>query len=105
MKLSSRPGLTLLEIMVALSISSFAIVGGVVLLHQITDSNQRIVDYRISDAMNGNGARLLRRLLADAHSGTDTSERFHGYEYSASYLTLCDVPSGWPETCRATLMI
>lgn len=101
----SRSGLTLFELLVALSISGLAILGGVMLLDQIGDSDARIVDDSMHDATAANGDRLLRRLLVDARSTTDTVDRFRGDEQNASYLTRCDTPSGWAEPCRARLSV
>ena len=101
----SRPGVTLLELVVALAISSFAILGGVVLLDQLTDSSKRIAQDSVHDATAGNGDRLLRRFLIDAQATTDTARRFRGDEHNAKYLSLCDTPSGWPERCRVILSI
>jgi prepilin-type N-terminal cleavage/methylation domain-containing protein len=100
-----KRGVTLLELLIALSISGFAILGGVMLLDQLTDSGARIVASRMADARAGNGDRLFRRLLSDARASVDSTQRFIGDEHNASYLTVCDVPSGWPETCRATFTI
>lgn len=104
-QLHSRRGVTLLELLVALAISGLAILGCVMLLDQINDSHERIEHERASDAAAGNGDRLLRRLLVDARTTTDSAERFRGDERNASYLTLCDTPSGWPEACRVTLTV
>ena len=101
----SRGGMTLLELLVALSMSGLAILGGVMLLDQIGDSDARIVGDSVRDATAANGDRLLRRLLVDAHSTTDTVDRFRGDERNASYLTRCDTPSGWAEPCRALLSV
>ncbi|HTJ21346.1 MAG TPA: prepilin-type N-terminal cleavage/methylation domain-containing protein [Gemmatimonadaceae bacterium] len=101
----SRRGLTLLELVVALSISGLVMLGGVMLLDQVGDSDARIVRESLGDATAGNGDRLLRRLLVDAQSTTDTVHRFRGDERNASYLTRCDRPSGWSEPCRARLSV
>lgn len=100
-----RRGVTLLELMIALAISGLAIVGGMMLLDQLKDSNLRIGLGSAADATAGNGDRLLRRLLVDAQAAFDSTQRFRGDEHNASYVTLCDTPSGWPELCRANLMI
>lgn len=101
----SRNGLTLLELLVALSISGLAVLGGVMLLDQVGDGDARIVEDSVRDATVANGDRLLRRLLVDAQSTTDTVDRFRGDERNASYLTRCDTPSGWAEPCRARLSV
>jgi len=100
-----RRGVSLLELVIALSISGFAMLGGVMLLDQLNDSNARIAGDRVANAAEGNGDRLLRRVLADARATADSAERFVGDEHTASYLTFCDTPSGWPETCRITMTI
>jgi hypothetical protein len=96
---------TLLELVIALAISGFAILGGVVLLDQLTDSGKRITEDSMRDATAGNGDRLLRRFLIDGQATTDTALRFRGNEHTASYLSLCDTPSGWSERCRVMLSI
>jgi prepilin-type N-terminal cleavage/methylation domain-containing protein len=104
-RVHSRRGVTLLELIIALAISGLAILGCVMLVDQLNDSHERIVRDRAADAKAGNGDRLLRRLLADARTTTDTGDRFRGDEHNARYLTLCDTPSGWPEPCRVSLSI
>jgi prepilin-type N-terminal cleavage/methylation domain-containing protein len=104
-RLRNRRGVTLVELIIALAISGLAILGCVMLLDQLNDSHDRIVRQRTADASAGNGDRLLRRFLVDARTTTDTGERFRGDEHNASYLTLCDTPSGWPEACRVALAI
>ena len=102
---TSRRGVTLLELLVALAISGAAMLGGLALLDQVHDGGARIATNGMLDARIANGDRLLRRLLIDARASTDTSERFRGDEQNASFLTLCDQPSGWAEPCRALLSI
>ena len=100
-----RRGETLIELLVALAIAGLALLGGAMLLDQVSDSQRRMdVDSR-RDALEGNGDRLLRRLLADARQTRDTADRFRGDERNASYLAACDTPSGWSEPCRVLLSI
>jgi prepilin-type N-terminal cleavage/methylation domain-containing protein len=101
----NRRGVTLLELIIALAIAGLAILGCVMLLDQLNDSHEHIVRDRVADATAGNGDRMLRRLLVDARTTTDSSERFRGDERNANYLTLCDTPNGWPEPCRVALAL
>jgi prepilin-type N-terminal cleavage/methylation domain-containing protein len=105
MRIRSRRGFTLIEILAALSISALAMIGGVLVLDQITDSTARIVRTGLVAAREGNGPRLLRQLLLDAHMTADSLDRFRGDERSADFTTLCHRPSGWLESCRASVAI
>jgi hypothetical protein len=93
------------ELLAALSITGVAIGGAVTLLAQLGDASDRIAKESSRVAREGNGARLLTRLLMDAHASTDSTKRFRGDENSVELWTLCDVPGGWSEECRATLAI
>ena len=101
----TRRGATLVELLVALAISGFAMLGGLALLDQVEDGDARIAASSVRDARAANGDRMLRALLADARSTTDTADRFRGDEHNASFLTLCETASGWSEPCRAVLSI
>lgn len=102
---AERRGATLLELLVALAIAGLVMLGGVLLLDQVNDSGRRIDAESRRDAAENNGDRVLRRLLVDARPTSDTADRFRGDEQNASYLGLCDMPSGWPEPCRVLLSI
>lgn len=100
-----RRGLTLLELLVALAIAGAAMLGGIMLLDQVRDSDRRIHAESGRNAVEMNGERLLRRLLMDARQTSDTADRFRGDERNASYLAMCDTPAGWSEQCRVLLSI
>jgi hypothetical protein len=95
----------MLELLIALALAGAVLVGGALLLEQLTDAQARILAVTAVEARTNNGDRALRRLLADARAAADSSERFAGDSRTATYVTLCDVPSGWRERCRVTLMI
>jgi hypothetical protein len=96
---------TLVELLIALAITGVAMLGGMLLLDQVNDSNRRISSDSVHDAESGNGDRFLRRLFADVRETTDTAQRFRGEERTARYLTLCDTPGGWAERCLALVSI
>ncbi|HEY9226639.1 MAG TPA: type II secretion system protein [Gemmatimonadaceae bacterium] len=102
-RLRSRRGFTLIELLAALSISGLAMLGGVLLLDQLTDSTARIVHRGLDVARYGNGMRVLRQLMLDARVTADSLDRFRGDERSAEFSSVCQRPGGWMEPCRASL--
>jgi len=105
MRSADRRGFTLLELTAALSVTGLVMLGGIALLDQLGDSATRITRDAARVARDGNGARLLRRLLVDASTSTDSTKRFRGDERSLELWTRCDAPAGWSEPCRVTLAI
>jgi|KBSSwiStaDraftv2_1062776.scaffolds.fasta_scaffold169180_2 prepilin-type N-terminal cleavage/methylation domain-containing protein len=105
MRLARRSGFTLIELLAALSISGLAMIGGILVLDQITDSTARIVRAGVIAAREGNGPRVLRQLLLDARVTPDSLDRFRGDERSLEFSTLCQRPGGWLEPCRASVGI
>lgn len=105
MRRRKRSGVTLVELLVALAISGFAMLGGIMLLDQVNESSAHINDDGNTDAAAGNSDRLLRKVVADARVTADSNTRFRGDERGADFITLCDRSRGWSEPCRATLLI
>ncbi|MEP6493405.1 MAG: prepilin-type N-terminal cleavage/methylation domain-containing protein [bacterium] len=105
MLVTSPRGFTLIEITVALAIAGLAMVGGIALIDQIGDSAGRINQDGRRAAREGNGVRLLRRVLLDATTTTDSTKRFRGDQHSLELWTTCDISAGWAEVCRVSLSI
>jgi len=101
----SPAGFTLLEVLAAISLLGLAISAAVALLDQLNDGSARIARESARTARDANGARLLARLLMDARTSTDTTQRFRGDATGVELWTLCDVPGGWAERCRVSLSI
>lgn len=101
----SRSGFTLLELVLALSLVGAAVLGGLLLLDQLNDGTERIVAESAATDREANGARLLRRIVFEAHTSPDTSRKFAGDDRSVSLLSWCDAPGGWSEPCDITLSI
>lgn len=100
-----RHGFTLTEVSLALAISGLAILGGMLLLDQLDDSARRIAALASRAALDGNGARLLERLVLDAAESADSAHALRGDEHSMELSTTCDAPAGWKEPCRISLAI
>lgn len=98
-----RSGFTLIELLAALSISGLVMLGGVILVDQVTDSSARIVRSGLMFNHDGNGPRVLRQLMFDARVTADSLDRFRGDERSMEFTTVCQRPGGWLETCRAAV--
>jgi hypothetical protein len=94
-----------MELLAALSISGLVMLGGIILVDQVTDSSGRIVRSGLIAASDGNGARVLRQLMFDARVTADSLDRFRGDERSTEFSTMCQRPGGWLEPCRAALGI
>ena len=100
-----RSGLTLLEVVVALTITAFvllgarAVVDGIAAIARADDAEDR------GHLAAMNGRRLLLELGLDARAGIDPSATFGGDDASATWDTWCRVPRGWKERCRATVSL
>ena len=98
-----RRGFTFVELLAALSISGLVIVGGVLLVDQVTDASARIVRSGVLVTRNANGFRVLRQLMLDGRVTPDTLDRFRGDERSVELTTMCRESRGWLAPCRAKL--
>ncbi|HTE45995.1 MAG TPA: type II secretion system protein [Gemmatimonadaceae bacterium] len=105
MRDSDRRGFTLIEVTTALAIAGLVLVGGIALIDQIGDGASRITEESRRAAREGNGERLMRRLLLDATTTTDSTKRFRGDEHSLELWTTCEHSAGWVEVCRVSLAI
>lgn len=98
-----RPGFTLLEVVVALTIASIVVLGA----HAMVDALGRHADRSAMVARSGdrsrNAERLIRSLAARVEIGVESSRRFTGSERSTRFATWCDAPAGWQERCTATI--
>jgi hypothetical protein len=97
--------MTLLEVIVALGIAGIVLLGGALLLDQVSDSGERIVRERWAQARDANAYGIARRLLREAVPSFDSTKLFRGDARSLDYYTRCAVPRGWSETCHVTLAI
>jgi prepilin-type N-terminal cleavage/methylation domain-containing protein len=102
---SRRRGFTLIELMVAITLSGIVLLGARGLWESLSGSVDRLRAQATADASDMNGDRLLQSLVGRLEVGTDQSHEFAGDERHTTFTTWCDVPAGWQERCTANLAI
>jgi prepilin-type N-terminal cleavage/methylation domain-containing protein len=101
----ARPAFTIIEVLVALTIGAFIMIGVRILVEEIFAAAEHAArDARTADT-DANGERLLRRLAASAETGTMIGGTFGGDSLSAHFVSWCDRPGGWQRRCRVALGI
>jgi prepilin-type N-terminal cleavage/methylation domain-containing protein len=100
-----RMGFTLIEVVVALALGGLILLGARRMLEQLADEAYRITrDAAAADA-DANGERVLRALAGRLEVGTGDAGPFAGEPAATRFTTWCEVPDGWLERCRVTLVI
>jgi prepilin-type N-terminal cleavage/methylation domain-containing protein len=100
-----RSGYTVIELIVAITLSAIVLLGARALWESLAASVDRMRVRAIADTRAANGERLLRSLLGRLEVGPDQSRKFAGGEQEIRFSTWCDMPSGWQERCDAVLAI
>jgi prepilin-type N-terminal cleavage/methylation domain-containing protein len=101
----ARRGLTLVEVMVALLVTSVvALIGrGVVLqLSATSGSAVRAVDVQL---LTRSRDEDLHRMFRFASAPRDSTTSFEGSASEVVLTTRCRVPRGWDESCRCSLQV
>jgi prepilin-type N-terminal cleavage/methylation domain-containing protein len=102
--LARSSGFTLIEVILAISISTFVIMAARMLLENLAAGTDRVVRSTHEIDRDANGERLLRSLVGQIEVGIQ-KETFGGDERSAEFTSWCRVARGWMERCRVTLSI
>lgn len=100
-----RKGFTLIELIVAITLSGIVLLGARALWESLAESVDRLHAQAIVDTGAANGERLLRSLVGRLEVGTDQSREFAGDERQTRFTTWCDMPAGWQERCDAVIGI
>lgn len=97
-----RAGFTLLEVMVAITISAVLLLGARALLEQVGSSAEAIAGSAAAVDREANAERLVRALVGRAEQ-PEVGREFVGTPQGARFSTWCDVPAGWLERCAVSL--
>lgn len=100
-----RSGLTLVEILVALTVTTVVVATGRVVAEQLAETNR--TTSRMIELHLGESGQIdeLRRMLRLAVAPLDSVSAFEGEVGSMAFGTRCTVPRGWDEDCRCDLRI
>jgi prepilin-type N-terminal cleavage/methylation domain-containing protein len=98
-----RSGFTLIEVIVALTISAMILVSARAMLGEVGDDVLRIRrDAEVQDR-EANAERTVRGMIDRIELGSGDGNEFAGDPARASFSTWCDVPAGWMERCRVSI--
>ena len=100
-----RRGMTIIELMAALSIAGLLLLGGRSLLDQLARAQKTLGrSARATDELS-NATRTLYALARRADVRPDSASRFIGDSTNASFRTWCERTGGWLEPCGLTVLI
>jgi hypothetical protein len=97
--------MTLIELIAALALAGFVLLGAILLLDGVDDTRNRIARDARSMTADGTAADALRDLLANAWPTFDTARRFDAGERELVFSTRCPAPAGWSASCRAMITV
>jgi len=100
-----RAGFTLVELLVALTVSAVVLLGARMISESVADGAERVADQSREDERTANGDHVLRTLLGHAEVATSETETFGGDSTHATFTSWCDVPAGWQERCQVTVRV
>lgn len=101
----TRSGLTLLELMIALSLGGMILAGAHAVLATLTGEADAIASRAAAADAGANGERMLRALVGRIEVGTPEAIPFTGAPDRVRFTSWCEVPAGWLERCTVTLTI
>lgn len=94
-------GFTLVEIMIAIAISTIVMLTVREILEQLANSADDTTDLAITADRRENTERAVRLLFSRAEP-SDSARPFTGNAEAVKFTSWCDVPSGWLEQCNVT---
>jgi prepilin-type N-terminal cleavage/methylation domain-containing protein len=100
-----RRAFTLIEVMVALTVSGIVLVGARLMVDALADATHRTLAAARDADRAANADRLLRMLAGRLEIGTVADGPFGGDQRSVRFTTWCDTPGGWLERCDASVTV
>ncbi|MBA2684456.1 MAG: prepilin-type N-terminal cleavage/methylation domain-containing protein [Gemmatimonadaceae bacterium] len=100
-----RRAFTLIEIIVAMSISAMLLVGARAMLGEVGDDALRIGAEAVLRDHDANSERYFRALVGRVELGGGSEHEFAGEPLRATFSSWCDTPGGWQERCRVVMSV
>lgn len=105
MRLESRRGMTLVELIVALVLSALVLGGARSLLATVSDAGTRMRRWSLARDDEALGLALFRRGLRTAVSREGAGGAFLGDASAMSFSARCSTGGGWDRPCRIDVRI
>ena len=96
-------GFTLIEVVIALTLSAMLLLGGRALFEQLGGYAEAVVGASADADREANADALARTLVGGAETSPEAGLRFEGGAAGARFHTWCQAAAGWVERCPATL--
>lgn len=101
----TKTGFTLLEVIVAITISAIVVLTARVVVEQIETSAIAVRKFQVDRSRTTLADWTLRSLVGQIDVSDAATATFVGTDRYISFTTWCLNPAGWEEVCRARLRI
>lgn len=98
-------GFTMIEIVLALMISAFAITAVALVIRQLETTGDLLARESRREDGAANGARMLADLVGRIDMSIDSTRQFQGHSQQLSASSWCEVPGGWMERCALRITL
>lgn len=104
-----RPGFTLVEILVAMTLAAVVLLGADIVYEQLADGSHALAIATRADDASRTGDLLVRQLVRQVDVSPVASEvpgrTFSGDSLSARFTSWCMRPGGWTTECQVFLQV
>jgi len=100
-----RRGMTLIELMLAITLGGMLLLGARMLFTQLQVADVNLGRAAREGDERANAMRLLHLLVRNAEVQPDSVNRFQGDTMSVRFRSHCQRPGGWLEACSVSLVL
>ena len=100
---AGRGGFTLIEVVVALSLSAMLLLGARALFEQLGGHAEAMVEAATASDRDANADAVVRARVGAAEASPEPARPFDGTADGVRFHSWCESAAGWMERCRVTL--